>query len=62
MFVVATEAKTEVRFEETFGVMLENTLAFREDSINVSSGVIASVLGSNDDCGSLRRKEKESGS
>ena len=49
MFVVAMDAKTEVRFEGTFGVTLGMALAVGEDSLSVSSGVIISVLGSNGD-------------
>ena len=54
IFMVVTDAKTDVRFEGTFGAKLGIASVVGEDSLGVFSGVIKSVLGSNADCGSLR--------
>ena len=49
IFVVATDAKTDVKFDGMFGVILVGALAFGDDSPGVSSGVTTSGLGSNND-------------
>ena len=49
ILVVATDVKTEVKFDGMFGVILVEALAFGDDSPSVSSSVTTSEMGSNND-------------